>query len=126
MPKFKKSAGYKMKGFSGFKSSPAKQTVTAADIRGAVSKVNRSKSRTDKDGKFIQPSWAQGLSAALESFGGMETIIKGKANKALRAQKEDEKVADKKAQAVKNIQAMQKEKQKEKTDKAWDDYFSRP
>ena len=62
MPKFKKSTGYKMNGFSGFKSSPAKQ-VTDADIRAAVRKVDTEQMA------FRQPGWAQVAGKAWEGVG---------------------------------------------------------
>ena len=62
MPNFKKSKGYKMKGFSGFKNSPAK--VSDSEVREAVQGVNKVQL------KFRQPGWAKGLSSAWESFSG--------------------------------------------------------
>jgi hypothetical protein len=62
MPNFKKSKGYKMKGFSGFGNSPAK--VSDSEVREAVQGVNKVQL------KFRQPGWAKGLSSAWESFSG--------------------------------------------------------
>ena len=62
MPNFKKSTGYKMKGFSGFGNSPAK--VSDSEVREAVQGVNKEQL------KFRQPGWAKGLSSAWESFSG--------------------------------------------------------
>jgi hypothetical protein len=62
MPDFKKSKGYKMKGFSGFGNSPAK--VSDSEVREAVQGVNKVQL------KFRQPGWAKGLSSAWESFSG--------------------------------------------------------
>ena len=62
MPNFKKSKGYKMKGFSGFGNSPAK--VSDSEVREAVQGVNKVQL------KFRQPGWAKGLSSAWESFYG--------------------------------------------------------
>ena len=62
MPNFKKSKGYKMKGFSGFGNSPAK--VSDSEVREAVANVDKTQM------KFRQPGWATGLESAWESFSG--------------------------------------------------------
>ena len=121
MPKFKKSTGYKMNGFSGFKSSPAKQAVTAADIRGAVNKVNKSKSRVDKDGNFIQPGWAQGLGKAWEGVSGQ---VDAKIAKGIEKRKESKK--NKKEMEWQKEVAAHKTEGKDVLDATWDENLQKP
>ena len=65
MPDFKKSKGYKMKGFSGFGNSPAK--VSDSDILKLQSKLNK------QELAFKEPGWAKvaaGLHDPLGIMGG--------------------------------------------------------
>ena len=94
MPKFKKSTGYKMKGFSGFKSSPAKQ-VTDADIRAAVGGVDKEQMA------FRQPGWAKAAEKAWSEVSGKVEKLLDPANllkkRKEKSEKEDKEAAEKKS-----------------------------
>jgi hypothetical protein len=60
MPNFKKSKGYKMKGFSGFGNSPAK--VSLSEVREAAAGVNKAELG------YRPKGWAVGAKAAQETI----------------------------------------------------------